>query len=76
MRSLEKSKTEKKVCKARVEPAAVATAAVSPNHYTMRRTACTCKSDLFFILRHAIKTECSTCGTIAPADELPPECWQ
>jgi len=42
----------------------------------MRKTACTCKSDLFFVLRHAIKTECSTCGTIAPADELPPECWQ
>jgi len=65
-----------KVCKARVKLPTIGIAAVTPNHYTMSTTACSWQSDLFLCIASCHETECSTGGTIAPADLLPPASWQ
>jgi len=64
------------VGKARVKLQTIGIAAVTPNHYTTSGTAFSWQSDLFIQIASCHETECLTGGTIAPADELPPESWR
>ena len=49
----------------RVKPPTNGIAAVTPNHYTTSRTACSWQSDLFVCIASCHETECLTGGTIA-----------
>jgi len=49
---------------------------VKHNCYDMSSMTIVCQTDLFIQIASCHGTECSTGGTIAPADLLPPASWR
>jgi len=68
-----KKNKKTKIGKVRVKLQTIGIAAVTPNHYTISRTALSWQSDLFLCIASCHETESLTAGTITPADLLPPE---
>jgi len=60
----------------RVKPKSSGIQDVKHNRYATRSMALVCQTDLFIRIESCHESECSTGGTIAPVDLLPPASWR